>query len=157
MPESAGADGGGSVDEAEKRPARGLAARLFSREAAAMLARNTVVSCGAFAFDILLLWALVSLAEWSKLEAAALGFVAANTLHYALGRSWIFRGTERGIAGGYVYFLINAGIGLCVTMTLYAAFLRYTPINYIVARVVVSVFAGLAVFVLNAVLNFRRL
>lgn len=162
MPESAGADGGGSTGGAESRPVRGLAVRglavrLFSRKAAAMLARNTVVSCGAFAFDLLLLWALVSLADWGKLEAAALGFVVANTLHYALGRSWIFRGTERGIAGGYVYFLINAGIGLCVTMTLYAAFLRYTPINYIVARVVVSVFAGLAVFVLNAVLNFRRL
>ena len=29
--------------------------------------------------------------------------------------------------------------------------------NYLVARVVVSVFAGLAMFVLNAVLNFKRL
>ena len=122
-----------------------------------MLVRNTVVSCLTFAFDLVLLWALVRLAGWGKLEAAALGFIAANTLQYTLGRSWIFRGTERGVADGYVYFLINAGIGLFVTMTLYAAFLRFTPINYIVARVVVSVFAGLAVFVLNAVLNFRRL
>jgi putative flippase GtrA len=134
-----------------------LAARLLSRKAAAMLARNTVVSCLAFAFDIVLLWALVRLVGWGKLEAAALGFVAANTLHYALGRSWIFRGTERGIADGYVYFLANAAVGLFVTMALYAAFLRYTPINYIVARIIVSVFAGLAVFLLNAVLNFRRL
>jgi putative flippase GtrA len=137
--------------------ARGLAARLFTRDAAAMLMRNTVVSCFAFAFDLVLLWALVRLAGWGKLEAAVLGCVAANTLHYALGRRWIFRGTERGVTDGYVYFLINASIGLFLTMTLYAAFLRFTPINYIVARVVVSVFAGLAVFVLNAVLNFRRL
>jgi putative flippase GtrA len=144
------------IDERPRR-ARGLAARIFSRDAAAMLARNTVVSCFAFAFDLILLWALVRLAGWGKLEAAALGFVAANTLHYALGRSWIFHGTERGVADGYVYFLINAVVGLFVTMTLYAAFLRFTPINYIVARVVVSVFAGLVVFVLNAVLNFRRL
>ena len=122
-----------------------------------MLARNTLVSCIAFTFDMLLLWGLVSLAGWGKLAAAALGFVAANTFHYVLGRSWIFRGTERGIAAGYAYFLINAGIGLIVTMLLYAAFLRYTPVNYLVARVIVSVFAGLAMFVLNAVLNFRRL
>ena len=122
-----------------------------------MLARNTVVSCVAFAFDLALLWALVRLAGWGKIEAAAVGFVAANTLHYALGRSWIFRGTDRGVAPGYVYFLINAGIGLVITIALYAAFLRFTPINYIVARVIVSVFAGLAVFLLNAVLNFRRL
>ena len=42
-------------------------------------------------------------------------------------------------------------------MLLYAAFLRYVPLNYLVSRIIVSVFAGLAVFVLNAVLNFRRL
>jgi putative flippase GtrA len=154
---TAEADAAGPPLDEQPRRGRGLAARLFSRDAAAMLVRNTVVSCFAFAFDLVLLWALVRLAGWGKLEAAALGFVAANTLHYALGRSWIFRGTERGVTDGYVYFLINAVIGLFVTITLYAAFLRFTPINYIVARVVVSVFAGLAVFVLNAVLNFRRL
>ena len=135
----------------------GLAARLFSRRAGAMLVRNTVVSCFAFVFDLALLWALVRWAGIGKLSAAAIGFIAANTLHYALGRSWIFRGTERGVASGYVYFLVNAAIGLVVTMILYAAFLRFTSIDYLVARVIVSVFAGLAVFVLNAVLNFRRL
>jgi putative flippase GtrA len=121
-----------------------------------MLARNTVVSCFCFAFDLLLLWGLVRLG-WGKLEAATLGFVAANTLHYGLGRTWIFRGTGRGVKAGYAFFLINAIVGLIVTMALYAAFLHYTPLNYIVARVLVSVFAGLTVFVLNAVLNFRRL
>lgn len=121
-----------------------------------MLGRNTVVSCLAFVFDLALLWALVG-AGWDRLEAAALGFLAANTLHYALGRSWIFRGSERGLTTGYVFFLTNAVVGLVVTMMLYAALLRYTPLNYIVARIVVSVFAGLAVFLLNAVLNFRRL
>ncbi|MBV9841328.1 MAG: GtrA family protein [Sphingomonadaceae bacterium] len=121
-----------------------------------MLGRNTVVSCFAFGFDLALLWVLVRLGR-GRLEAAAVAFVAANTLHYALGRSWIFRGSKRGLKAGYIFFLTNAVVGLIVTMTLYTAFLRYTPINYLVARVVVSVFAGLAVFLLNAVLNFRRL
>ncbi len=133
-----------------------LVARLWSRKAARMLARNTVVSCLCFAFDLVLLWLLVRLG-WGKLGAAALGFLAATTLHYALGRSWIFRGTERGVTAGYVFFLGNAVVGLVVTIALYAALLRYTPLNYIVARVLVSVVAGLAVFLLNAVLNFRRL
>ena len=122
-----------------------------------MLGRNTVVSCGAFVFDLALLWALVRFGGIGKLWAAAIGFVIANTLHYALGRSWIFRGTERGVVAGYAYFLTNALVGLGLTVGLYAFFLRYTPMNYLVARVVVSVFAGLAVFALNAVLNFRRL
>jgi hypothetical protein len=48
-------------------------------------------------------------------------------------------------------------IGLLITVGLFAALIRWTPIHYLVARVLVSVFAGLTVFLLNAVLNFRRL
>jgi putative flippase GtrA len=122
-----------------------------------MLARNTVVSCGVFAFDLALLWALVELGGMGKLLAAALAFIAANSIHYVFGRTWIFRGTDRGVASGYVYFLINAAIGLGVTMSLFAAFISWTSINYLVARILVSVVAGLTVFLLNAVWNFRRL
>jgi len=122
-----------------------------------MLARNTVVSCGVFAFDIALLWLLVEQGGMGKIAAAALAFVIANSLHYGLGRSWIFRGTDRALASGYFYFLVNAGIGLVITIGLFAAMIRWTSVNYLVARVLVSVVAGLTVFVLNAVLNFRRL
>jgi len=130
--------------------------RLLSRHAATLLARNTIVSCGIFAFDIALLWVLVQMGM-GKVAAAALAFIIANSLHYAFGRGWIFKGTDRGVAEGYVYFLINAGIGLVITISLFAALIRWTPINYLVARVLVSVVSGLTVFLLNAVLNFRRL
>ena len=93
----------------------------------------------------------------AKVPAATIGFIAATSVHYALGRAWIFRGTKRAVASGYVYFLVNAIVGLVVTITLFALMLRYTPINYLVARVLVSTVAGLAVFLLNAMLNFRRL
>ena len=122
-----------------------------------MLARNTIVSCGIFAFDIALLWLLVEQAGMGKVAAAVIAFVVANSLHYGFGRSWIFRGTDRAFASGYFYFLINAGIGLVITISLFAAMIRWTPINYLVARVLVSVISGLTVFVLNAFLNFRRL
>ena len=122
-----------------------------------MLVRNSVVSGGTFAFDLALLWALVEFAGMDKLVAAALAFIAATSLHYVFGRTWIFRGTERGVASGYVYFLINAVIGLVITIALFAAFIRWTSINYLVARTLVSVIAGLTVFLLNAILNFRRL
>jgi putative flippase GtrA len=137
-------------------PGGRLVDRLWSRKAAAMLARNTVVSCFTFVFGLVMLSALVVLGL-SKLVAAGLSFVAANTLHYVLSRSWIFSGTQRGLKAGYVFFVSNAAVGLFVTMALYAAFLRFTPINYIAARIIVSVFAGLAMFLLNAVFNFRRL
>ena len=122
-----------------------------------MLARNTVISCGIFAFDIALLWLLVEQGGMSKVTAAVVAFIIANSLHYGFGRSWIFRGTDRAFASGYFYFLVNAGIGLAITISLFAAAIRWTSINYLVARVLVSVISGLTVFVLNAVLNFRRL
>ena len=131
--------------------------RLLSRKAGWMLVRNTVVSCGVFAFDLALLWALVQFLGMDKVLAAALAFIAANTIHYGFGRTWIFRSTESGVASGYAYFLVNVGVGLVVTIGLFAAMLRWTPINYLLARTLVSVVAGLAVFLLNAILNFRRL
>jgi putative flippase GtrA len=136
---------------------RGWARRLISRRVGGMLARNTVVSCVAFAFDLALLWVLVEFLGMDKVLAAALAFVAATSLHYAFCHSWIFRGTDRAMASGYVYFLTNAVIGLVITVTLFAALIRWTPINYLVGRTLVSVVAGLTVFLLNAVFNFRRL
>jgi putative flippase GtrA len=135
----------------------GWGKRLISPKAGWMLARNTVVSSGVFAFDLALLWALVSFLGMSKVLAAALAFIAANTIHYAFGRTWIFRGTERGVASGYVYFLVNAAIGLAITLLLFAAMIRWVPIHYLISRTLVSLIAGLTVFLLNAVLNFRRL
>lgn len=122
-----------------------------------MFVRNTVVGTAVFAIDLLLLWALVRFCEMSKLVAATIGFVVASTLHYAAGRSWIFTGSSRRLVVGYVYFLINAGVGLVITLLLYAAFIRWTSMDYLVSRVIVSLFAGFATFLLNAIFNFRKL
>jgi putative flippase GtrA len=134
-----------------------LAQRLWSRNAAVLLARNTAVSILVFLLGLGLLWVLVEYYEVAEVPAAAAGFILANTLHYVLGRTWIYRGTERRVVPGYAYFLINGLVGLAITLALFDAFLRFTAIHYVVARILVSVFAGLAMFLLNATLNFRRL
>jgi putative flippase GtrA len=110
-----------------------------------------------FAFGLALLWALVEFAGMNKLAAAAVGFLASNSLHFALGYTWIYRGTDRKVAAGYGYFLVNAAIGLVITLVLFAAFLRWTSLHYLAARILVSIVAGLAMFLLNALLNFKRL
>jgi putative flippase GtrA len=138
-----------------EKPA-GLLGRLISLRVGAMLLRNTVVSCGAFGIGIVVLWALVNYAGTSKVVAAGVGFIIANTLHYVLGRAWIFRGSDRGLKAGYALFLINSAVGLILTTGLYALLLAVTHINYLVARALVSLLAGLVVFVLNALLNFRQ-
>src|ERR1700740_3671374 len=90
--------------------------RLMSRRGGAMLARNTVVSTSVFVIALGILWAFVAWSGLGKLSAAAVGLLVANTLHYIIGRVWIFQGTERGVVLGYAYFLVNAGIGMAVTM-----------------------------------------
>ena len=121
-----------------------------------LLARNTVVSTFVFLLGLALLWLMVERLGVAKIPAASLSFLFSNSIHYVFGRTWIYRGTERKVAAGYAYFLINAVLGLGITVGLFAAFVGL-GLHYLLARVVASVFVGLALFVLNAVLNFRSL
>lgn len=134
----------------------GFRSRLFNRQVGLMLVRNTLVSTLVFGFGLVIMWLLVEQVHLSPVLAAAVSFVVANTLHYAAGRSWIFRGTQRKVATGYVFFLVNSGLGLIVTVLLFAALMRWTSIHYMAARILISLFAGLMMFLLNAVLNFRQ-
>ena len=136
---------------------QGWTARLWSRNAALLLGRNTLVSIAMFLLGLASLWLLVEYGGTDKLVATAATFLMATTLHYLLGRTWIYRGTERRVLPGYGFFLLNAVLGLAVTVGLMDAFLRWTSVHYLVARVLVSAVAGLAMFLSNAILNFKRL
>jgi putative flippase GtrA len=139
------------------RPLGPLLPRLISRNGATLLARNTVLSTLIFALNLGMLRLLVENLFVPALPAAAMAFVAANSFQYAFARNWVFQGTQRRVASGYAFYLINAGVGLATTMLLYAAMLAFTSVHYLLARILVSVIAGLAMFLLNATLNFRRL
>lgn len=121
-----------------------------------MLVRNTVVSSGVFAISIGTLWLLVEYAGMNATLATGIGFVLANSIHYLFGRFWIFAGTDRAFASGYAIFLMNAGVGLAITVSLFWLMTTFTAMHYLAARVLVSVFAGLAMFALNATVNFRQ-
>ncbi len=131
-------------------------ARFFKRHVGGMLVRNTVVSTGVFLAGLGILWLLVEGAGVNAVLATALSFLIANSIHYIFGRTWIFAGSDRKLSTGYALFLANAVVGLAVTVGLFWVLTEFTPMNYLVARVIVSVFAGLAVFALNASLNFRQ-
>jgi putative flippase GtrA len=116
-----------------------------------------MVSTAMFLLGLAALWLLVEYGHLDKIVATGMTFLMATSAHYALARTWVYRGTERRVVPGYGYFLINAMIGLVVTLTLFALLTWLTPIHYLVARVLVSVAAGLTMFLLNAILNFKRL
>jgi putative flippase GtrA len=133
-----------------------LGQRLFSRRAAILLARNTVVSTGVFVLGLALLWLAVERFGAPKVPAAALSFLISHSIHYIFGRTWIYRGSARPLASGFGYFLINALVGLAATVALFASFVEL-GLHYLLARVVASIFVGLALFVLNAMYNFKSL
>ena len=130
--------------------------RLFKRRVGGMLWRNTVVSTGVFLVGLGVLWLMVEQGGVDPVVATGLSFLIANSIHYVFGRTWIFAGSDRKVSTGYVLFLGNAVVGLIVTVGLFWLLTEFTPMNYLIARVIVSVFAGLAVFVLNAAFNFRQ-
>jgi putative flippase GtrA len=146
------------ADAVPGRPApQSLVRRLLSRRGATLLGRNSVVSIFVFAFDLALLWLLVELVMLGKLTAAGLAFALANALHFALAKIWVFKGSERALGAGLFYFFVNAAVGLVITIALFALLMHVTDLHYLAARLITSVFAGLAVFALNAVLNFRSI
>ncbi len=121
-----------------------------------LFARNTVVSIFVFLIGLSVLWFLVEHGQLAKVPAVALSFLVSNSIHYVFGRTWIYRGTERAVASGYAYFLLNAVVGLAITIGVFAACVGL-GLHYLLARLVASIFAGLALFVLNATLNFKSL
>ena len=139
-----------------KAAAQTMLARFFKRRVGGMLLRNTVVSTGVFLVGLGVLWLMVEQAGVDPVLATGISFLIANSIHYIFGRTWIFAGSERKLSTGYALFLMNAMVGLAVTVGLFWVLTEFTPMNYLVARVVVSVFAGLAVFALNATVNFRQ-
>ena len=134
-----------------------VAAHPTARHGTKLFVRNAVASVVAFAFDLALLWLLIKEVGINDLIAVSLAFLLAMTLHYVLSRIWVFRGTERGVASGYAYFIINAVIGLTVTLALFAIMTRLTGLHFLASRALASVVAGIVVFFLNAIFNFRQL
>ena len=71
------------------------------------IGRNTLVSIAMFLLGLALLWLLVEYAGMSAVVATGLTFLVATSFHYALGRTWIYRGTERKLLSGYGLFLMH--------------------------------------------------
>lgn len=130
--------------------------RLLGPRGRWLYIRNAAASTLSFMVDLLLILLLVERAGVDRMAAVAIAFVLANVLHYLLARAWIFRGSGRGLAAGYVYFLGNALFGLVVILGSFALLTQELGVPYVAARVAASLCAGTLVFVLNATLNFRH-
>lgn len=131
------------------------ASSFARRRIAALFGRSTIVSVATFGIDLVLLWLLVQLFGAAYIPAVAIAFLIAISINYLVSRLWIFTDSDRGIATGFVYFLVNAGIGLLTTMAVFVLLVQFGGLFYLVARVIASGVAGILVFALNAIWNFR--
>ncbi len=122
-----------------------------------MFGRNTVASTIAFLLDLLILWGLVELLAVPHVLAAVVAFLVPMVVFYLLSRWWVFPGTNRGVASGFVYFMGNVGIGFVVMLAVFWALLQFTELFYLIARVAASIVSGIVIFLLNGFLNFKQL
>lgn len=136
---------------------RRLGGELVTRRVAGMFGRNTVASTIAFALDLLILYALIEWLALHRMAAAAIAFMVPTLVFYVLLRTWVFPATSRSIGSGFLYLMLNLGIGFVIMLAVFWTLLELTAIHYLVARIVASVVSGIVIFLLNGVFNFKQL
>lgn len=130
---------------------------FLSRRGLELYLRNGFLSLPCFLLDLAIVWILVEALGAPRIAAVTIGFPVANAIHYLLARAWIFRETDRELVQGYLLFLGNGLIGLCVVLMGFALFTPVLDAHFLVARIAASLLAGTLVFALNARLNFHAL
>ena len=137
--------------------ARELGGSVAHSRGARMFGRNTIASTIAFTLDLLILWGLVEWLAVPRVLAAVIAFIVPMIVFYILSRTWVFPDSDRGIASGFVYFMVNVGIGFVVMLAVFWALLQFTGLYYLLARVAASIVSGIVIFLLNGFLNFKEL
>ncbi len=117
--------------------------------------RYSAVGVSTLAFDLLVLYIGTSLLSIPLSISTPLAFLIAVTLNYFISRRYVFKGTARAVHHGYVFFIIGAALGALVTTSGVLILVSYLHLYYLVARLIISGFIGIANYLFNLYLNFR--
>lgn len=117
--------------------------------------RYTVVGVSTFLFDLLLLWIQVEMFHVHYLHAAVTGFLVAVSANYFLSRRWVFKGSSRRLAAGYLYFFKTAVAGALTTGFLMWLFSTATNGPYLLIRIAIAGIIGIGNYLIHLYLNFR--
>ena len=113
------------------------------------------IGVSTFLFDLALLWVAIDVLSISYLIATPLAFLVAVSINYFISRKVVFRGTERTLGRGYLYFIILAGAGMAGTTLLMWALIELTGFHFAVIRVVIAGIIGIFTYLTNLYLNFK--
>ena len=117
--------------------------------------RYSAVGASTFLFDLLLLWVQVEKFHAYYLHAAVSSFLIAVSVNYFLSRRWVFKGSRRRLAAGYLYFLKTAVAGALATGFLMWVLCNITHEPYLLIRIIIAAFIGMGNYLIHLYLNFR--
>jgi putative flippase GtrA len=121
------------------------------------LSKYTLAGGSTFFIDLALLYLLSLCTTINHSTLIVLSFIVGSTLNYLLCYLWVYRGTSRKKAHGYVYFLLFELITLLLIVEATNALIAHFGIPLIVARICVGIIVGCINFLLNTFLNFKLL
>lgn len=131
---------------------------MFSRlkgPAAKRFLKYTSVGVSTFLFDLLLIWLMTEFMGVPYWLSTALGFAIAVSVNYFVSRRFVFKGTERKIHHGYLYFIgVACGGALLITAAV-TALVTTLALHYLVARVLVAGVVGIGNYLFNLHFNFK--
>jgi putative flippase GtrA len=106
-----------------------------------------------FLIDLGLLWLFLDVLQIELLIATAFSFLIAVSINYVSNRRWVFKGTRRSIAEGYINFVSIALLGLVLIVGLMWFFVHKLDMDIVLARIITALFVGIWNFVMNKKFN----
>jgi len=117
--------------------------------------RYSLVGGSTFAFDLLILWIMTGFMGVPYFVSTPLAFVIAVSINYFVSRRFVFKGTERKVHHGYVYFISLAGGTAVLITAMVALLIEAFALHYLIARVLVACVVGTANYLFNLHFNFK--
>ncbi|KND51020.1 MAG: hypothetical protein AB202_01255 [Parcubacteria bacterium C7867-007] len=117
--------------------------------------KYALVGGSTLTFDLTLLYIATDIFGVPYYISTPIAFLIAVSINYLISRRFVFKGTERRIHHGYVYFITIAVVGSFATTALVTALVTLTGMYYLLARILVAFVIGIGNYLFNLYLNFR--
>jgi len=118
-------------------------------------AKSTSVGVSTFLFDLVLLFVLTDFFGMNYVIAAGLAFLVAVTLNYFISRRFVFKGTERSVHHGYLFFLGIVGTGLVFITGLMYVLVDVVGLPMLPSRILIAGVVGIWNYLMNLHFNFK--
>lgn len=125
------------------------------RKGLARFLKYTLVGGSTFSFDLFILWGMTELFHIPYYVSTPFAFLIAVSINYFIARRFVFKGTERAVHHGYLYFVGVAGGGAFLVTAAVAFLVQFFGLYYLVARILVACVMGTLNYLFNLHINFK--